>query len=215
MNIKGFIFDLDGTLLDSMPIWDNLGAEYLLKKGIQNTPKDIKNVLKPLSLLQASEYFINMFNIKLSTQLIMDEINNLIEDKYKYQIALKEGVIEFLEKNKNIKMCIATATYRHLVEYALKRLDIDKYFDFIITSSEVGNSKQSPDIFIRAAGKLGVPINEIVVFEDALHAIVSAKSAGFYTVGVHETAFEKDKEEIIKIADCYINNFNEFEVLKK
>lgn len=118
----------------------------------------------------------------------------------------------FLEKNGHLKMCIATATDKHLAAYALKRLNIDEYFEFILTSGEVGSSKQSPDIFIKAAEKLGLPASDIVVFEDALHAIEASKKAGFYTVGVHEPVFEQDREKIQQAADCYVRSLNEFEV---
>jgi thiamine-phosphate diphosphorylase len=208
---KGFIFDLDGTLLDSMAAWDNLGEEYLLSKGVKDLPQDIKEILKPKSLLEAAEYFIEEINLNMPPEQIIDEINQMIEDKYKFHFEAKEGVIDFLENNKHIKMCIATATDKLLVEHALKRLEIDHYFEFIITSTEVGNSKQNPDIFIHAAEKLGLAIDEVVVFEDALHAIVTAKSAGFYTVGVHETAFENEREEIMQIADCFLHSLNDFE----
>jgi len=152
------------------------------------------------------------FGINQSSCDIINEINGMIEGKYKYQVGLKDGVSEFLAKCRHIRMCIATATDRYLVEYALKRLNIDEYFKFIITSAEVGSSKQSPDIYIKAAELLKLPICDIVVFEDALHAIESSKKAGFYTVGVHEAVFDKDMDKIIQKADCYVINLNEFEV---
>ncbi|MDD2233794.1 MAG: HAD family phosphatase [Desulfitobacteriaceae bacterium] len=210
---KGLIFDLDGTLLDSMADWDNIGGEYLIGKGIKNIPQNLKEILKPKSLSEAAEYFIQDIKLNLPPEQIMDEINLLIEEKYKFRFNPKDGALDFLENNKHLKMCIATATDKHLVEHALKRLEIDEYFDFVITSREVGNGKQqSPDIFIKAAEKLGLAIDEVVVFEDALHAIITAKSAGFYTVGVYETAFEDDHQEIQQIADVFIDNFSEFEI---
>jgi thiamine-phosphate pyrophosphorylase len=212
VNKKGFIFDLDGTLLDSMTVWDNLAEEYLSGKGVQNIPLNLKEILKPKTLLEAAEYFIENININLPPEQIVEEINLMIEEKYKFHFNAKEGVLDFLENNKHLKMCVATATDKHLVEHALKRLEIDEYFDFIITSREVGNGKQNPDIFFNAAEKLGLAIDEVVVFEDALHAIVTAKSAGFYTVGVYETAFANDHEEIKQIADCFIYNLNSFEL---
>ncbi|HWQ72255.1 MAG TPA: thiamine phosphate synthase [Desulfitobacteriaceae bacterium] len=212
VNKKGFIFDLDGTLLDSMTVWDNLAEEYLSGKGVQNIPLNLKEILKPKTLLEAAEYFIENININLPPEQIVEEINLMIEEKYKFHFNAKEGVLDFLENNKHLKMCVATATDKHLVEHALKRLEIDEYFDFIITSREVGNGKQNPDIFLNAAEKLGLAIDEVVVFEDALHAIVTAKSAGFYTVGVYETAFANDHEEIKQIADCFIDNLNSFEL---
>lgn len=212
--IKAFILDLDGTLLDSMRIWDNIGSEYLASVGVQDIPADIKEILKPMSLLEAAEYFIAEFSLCKTADQIMDEINKLIEDKYRFEIPLKEGVLAFLHKHKHIRMCIATATDRHLAEAALTRLGILQHFEFIITSTEVGSSKQKPDIFIKAVERLGVAINEAVVFEDALHAIKTVKSAGFYVVGVAEESFEKDKDEIIKGCGLYLKNLSEFEVLE-
>ncbi len=212
MSIRGLIFDLDGTLLDSMGAWDNIGDEYLVLKGIRDIPLTLKEALRPMSLLEAAEYFISDFGIPLSRERIMGEINLMIEDKYRYQIEIKKGVREFLEKHSHLKMCIVTASDRHLVEYALKRLEIDRYFSFIITVTETGMTKQSPEIFIKAAEKLGFPTHEVIVFEDALHAIKVAKQAGFYTVGVGEAVFEREREKIMEAADWYVENLSEFEV---
>lgn len=203
---------MDGTLLDSMGAWDNIGMEYLKLKGITQIPGNLKEILKPMSLLQAGGYFKKTFGIDSSPHQIMDDINHMIEDKYRYKIELKPGVREFLEKCSRYKKCVATETDKRLAGYALKRLGIENYFSFIITSGEVGGSKRSPEIFVRAAEKLGLAADEIIVFEDALHAVKSAKSAGFYVVGVKEDTFAHDKEEIQKAADYYVENLNEFEV---
>lgn len=211
--MKAFIFDLDGTLLDSMGAWKNLGYEYLYSKGIKNIEENLRETLRTMSLLETANYFMTEYSIKLSAEQIYNEINKLIEVQYKYNVQPKDGVLEFLEKHKDRKMCIATATDRFLVEHALKRIEIEDYFDFIITSSEVGNSKENPDIFIRAAEMLAMDIDKIIVFEDALHAIKSAKSAGFYTVGIYEKCFEDDQDRIKTIADEYIENLNELNVI--
>jgi HAD superfamily hydrolase (TIGR01509 family) len=206
---KALIFDLDGTLLDSMSAWDTVGLEYLKLKGAGNIPSNLVELLRPMSLIDAAEYFIAEFGIKRSTQEICDEIDALIEHKYRFEFQPKEGVREFLSKNKDRKMCIATATDKHLVELALKRLGLDKYFKFVITSAEVECSKQKPDIFIKAAGRLGLEACDCVVFEDALHAIQSAKLGGFYTVGVYEKCFDNEWEIIKKHADQYVCNLCE------
>lgn len=206
---KALIFDLDGTLLDSMNAWDTVGLDYLIHKEINNIPSNIMELLRPMSVVDAAKYFIAEFGIKLSPQQICDEINGMIEDRYKHEIQPKEGVLEFLLQNKDRKMCIATATDKHLVEFALKRLGIEKYFEFIITSTEVGCSKQKPDIFIKAAERLGLETGDCVVFEDAIHAIKSAKSGGFYTVGVYDKSFESEQETIKNYADQYVCNLND------
>ncbi len=209
---KGMIFDLDGTILDSMSAWDNIGEEYLIRKGVKNISDDLNEKLKVMSLTDAAEYFIKEFGIERSVQEIIDDISLMIEDKYKYDIQLKKGVREFLEKNRNVKMCIATSSYGNLGKAALKRLGVDKYFDFMITSTETGSSKDSPDIFLVAAKRLELEPGEIVVFEDAPHAVVAAKSAGFYVVGVGEDSFADEKEEIIKAADLFVENILDYEV---
>lgn len=206
---KAFIFDLDGTLLNSMSVWENIGADYLSSKGIVSIPSNIKEILKPLSLLDAANYFISEFGIALSPQQICQEINSTIEGKYKFEIELKDGVLDFLEGNSDHKMCVATATDKNLSESVLKRLGLFKCFDFIITSAEVGNSKQNPDIFLQAAERLGEAVENCIVFEDALHAIKTAKLAGFNTVGVYEKYFENEMDEIKKYADQFVCSLNE------
>lgn len=206
---KALIFDLDGTLLDSMGAWDEIGLEYLNLKAIDHLPPDILELLRPMSAFDAAQYFIDEFGIKLSPQQICDEINEIIEEKYKLEIQPKEGAPEFLAQNKDRKMCIATATDKHLVEFALKRLCLEEYFEFIITSSEVGCSKERPDIFIKAAERLGLEPGDCVVFEDAPHAIKSAKLGGFNTVGVYDKCFESEQEAVKNYSDQFVYNLSE------
>ena len=206
---KALIFDLDGTLLDSMRAWDEVGLEYLYLKAISYIPANHLEVFRAMSVVDCAKYFIAQFGLKKPLQQICDEINDMIEVKYKHEIQPKEGVPEFLLKNKDRKMCIATATDRPLVEFALQRLGLEKYFEFIITSADVGCGKDQPDIFIKAAGRLGLEVGDCVVFEDAPHAIKSAKLAGFYAVGVYEKCFESEQETIKEYADQYVCNLSE------
>lgn len=182
MSIKGIIFDLDGTLIDSMSIWDSIGKQYLKSKGITDIPNNLREMLRTMSLHQSAQYFQQTFNIKRSVHEILEEINSMLKDKYKVEVQLNNGVQSFLEKNKSLKMCIATETDKQLAESALKRLHIYHFFDFIITAAEVGCGKREPQIFHRALERLNLSINEVVVFEDAPHAIESAKNAGFKVI---------------------------------
>jgi len=127
--LKGAIFDFDGTLFNSMFIWDTAGEVYLRSIGIE--PRgDLQKVLKPMSLLQSATYIREKYVIPLTVEEIMDGINRTVEDFYFHTVQSKEGVITFLEQMKaqGIKMCIATATDRYQVEAALKRCGMESFF---------------------------------------------------------------------------------------
>jgi HAD superfamily hydrolase (TIGR01509 family) len=213
--MTGAIFDLDGTLLDSMAIWDSFGAEYLQSRNLI-PPKNLYKILKPMSLLQAAQYFRNYFRLADTTDEIMQQFNDRIDDKYQFKIMLKPHVSEFLEKlkNRDVKMCVATATDRRQTEAALKNLGVDHYFSFILTCTEVGSGKDQPKIFEQALERLGTSKDETIVFEDALHAITTAKEAGFRVIGVYDPSAEEDVKQIKQIADDYIYSFAECEVSK-
>ena len=153
--LKYKIFDLDGTLLDSMAAWRNLGKDYLLQKGI-NPPDNLNEIIAAMSMIESAAYFQKAFKIELSAEEIIKEIKMLIENKYKYEFKLKPYVKEYLQKLKdeNSVMCIVTATPLKLAKAALERNEIKKYFSFVISCDEVGLGKNKPDIFLLAANRL-------------------------------------------------------------
>ncbi len=208
--VKAVIFDLDGTLLDTMLEWENIGANYLKSLGLE-PEYNINEILKPLSLEEASEYFIKKYKVNKTSKEILDDINSLIAEQYENHLELKDGVLDVLNelKEKNIKMCVATATEHDLALSALKRLNIDKYFEFVLTCGEVGYSKKYPTIYIEATNKLGLTINDIIIFEDSLMAMKSAKAAGFKIVGIYDIASRQEQEEIKEICDKYILKFED------
>lgn len=214
MKIKGAIFDLDGTLIDSMHFWDDLGAEYLRQKGII-PPKNINEVLKTLSLEQSIRYFKEAYSINESEDEIKKEIIEMIENQYRYKVPLKPFVAPFLNKlyEKRVRMCIATATDYKLAMAALERLGISKYFEFILTCYEAGVGKDNPQFFLKALEMLKTSKTETIVFEDALHAIKSAKTAGFFVAAVYDKSSDEDKEVIKSTADIYLNSFEDWEMI--
>ena len=204
------IFDLDGTLLDSMAAWRDLGKDYLLQKG-KNPPDNLDEIMTAMSMLESAAYFQKAFEIELSAEDIIKEIKMLIEYKYRHEFKLKAYVKEYLEKlkNENSVMCIATATPVKLAKAGLERNEIIKYFSFVISCDEVGVGKNNPDIFILAANKLNAEPPEIAVYEDADFALITAKEAGFYTIGVYDDYFKNERKDIELISDIYIESFKE------
>jgi len=210
MKLKGAIFDLDGTLLDSMPFWENLGSEYLKRKGY-NPPENINEILKTMSLYQSARYFRHEFAIAENDDEIIKEILELIEIHYRTTVAFKESVIPFLESfhEGNIRMCIATATDFSLAKAALERLNADKYFEFILTCSEAGIGKDDPGFFQITLNKLKTSAHDTIVFEDALYAIKSAKESGLYVVAVYDKSADMDQQDIKAIADLYLTTYKD------
>lgn len=211
MKYKGIIFDLDGTLIDSMSVWDHVGKDFLIGQGI-HPPQDLNDRIKNMSFEQSARYFEDAFGLSLTVKEIIAEFNRLAEHQYKYFISLKPYVREFLEKAKkrDIKMCIATANDKILTTYVLNRSNSTHYFEFILTSEEVGSGKDNPEIYKQAARKLGYPIEDIVVFEDALYCIKTAKSIGLDVVGVDDPS-SKEQEAIKGYSDYFINSFQDLQ----
>lgn len=212
MEIAGAIFDFDGTLVDSMYIWDNVGADYLRTLGI--TPEDnLNDVLLTLSLVEAAEHFQLHYNVKNTVEQIIDAINKLVEHLYFDVVKLKDGVKPLLEnfKKQGVNMCIATAADKYLVEACLKRNDIFDYFGAIFTCTEVKAGKDLPIIYLKSLEFLGTDISNTYVFEDALHAIETAQKAGFSVIGVYDKFSETLQDEIKSTANIYLKSFNDWE----
>ena len=208
--IKGAIFDLDGTLLDSMFIWENIGEEYLKSMGIE--PKEnLRETFKTFTLTQSAEYFRENYGVTLSVSEIINDIYNMVSRIYKTKVTLKPGVSEFLNRlHKNgVKMCIATLTDKSVAEAVLRRLNVSDYFCGIFCADDVGSGKETPELYLHALKHLGTKISETVVFEDVLHAVLTAKNAGFKTASVFDR-YEPRQKELLDISDYYISDFESF-----
>ena len=211
MKIKCAIFDFDGTLFDSMFIWDNVGEIYLRSLGKEPKPS-MREDVRALSLYQSACYFQKEYDLSLPVEQIMTGINQTIEHFYIHEVLPKPGVADFLKRiqKTEISMCIATASDRYQIEAALSRCGLEHYFDAIFTCSEVGHGKDEPVIFQKAMEHFGADRNSAVVFEDAIHAIQTAKAGGFAVVAVFDSS-EKRQAEIRDLADCYIVDYEHIE----
>ena len=208
--IKGAIFDVDGTLLDSMGIWKDVGVRYLNSIGIEAEP-DLGNILFTMSIQEGAQYVKEHYHLSQETDEIEQNVLDIISDYYKETAPLKSGAVELLEKlrNSNIPMTIASSNNKKEIEMAFERLEIVKYFDRIFTCEEAGAGKTKPDIYLQAAEYLGSRPEETLVFEDVIHAVRTAKKAGFQVVGIYDEASKDDQEEIQREADCYCRDWRE------
>ena len=207
--LTGAIFDFDGTLLDSMFIWDTIGEDYLRTLG-KEPHENLKETFMTLTLEEAAEYYREHYKVTLSVTEIEDSINTMVEGIYRTKVTLKPGVTDYLRllKESGVKMCIATVTDRYLVEHTLERLGILHYFSEIFTCAEVGYGKDKPIIYQKALEHLGTAKEETFVFEDSLFALETAKADGFPTIGVYDV-HESRQEEMKRLADCYVRSFEE------
>jgi HAD superfamily hydrolase (TIGR01509 family) len=213
MKISGAIFDVDGTLLDSMSIWDTIGESYLRSIGYE--PKEnLNEVFNNMSLHQAACYYQSEYGVTLSTDEIMSGVNAMLEQYYRYEVSLKPGAEKLLEQlhQNEVKLCIATATDRYLVEVALRRCGVLSYFGEIFTCNEVGHGKDEPHIFEAALRFLGTERAETIVFDDALYALRTAKAAGFPVAAVYDS-HENAQAEVQTLADVYLENLAQFDLV--
>lgn len=211
MKITCAIFDFDGTLFDSMFIWDSVGEIYLRSLGKDPGPS-MREDVRALSLYQSACYFRKEYELPLSAEEIMAGINRTIEHFYIHEVLPKRGVVDFLERMKQagIPMCIATASDRYQIEAALGRCGMARYFDAVFTCSEVGHGKDEPVIFRKAMEHFGADRSTTLVFEDAIHAVRTAKADGFAVCAVFDSS-EKRQAEIRSLSDCCIADFEHTE----
>ncbi len=214
--MKGAIFDLDGTILDSMPVWEDAGERYLKRLGV-TAEADLGTKLFSMSMREGADYLKGRYRLSFTIDEIIGEINGIIRDFYIYEVPLKPGVKQFLTdmKEYGIKMTLATASDREVVIKALERLGIHRLFDGIFTCGEVGTGKTKPDIYYEAAKFMGLAPKDIWVFEDALYAVITAKEAGFVTVGIYDETSRDEQERIREVCDSYLSEFSDFHVFIK
>lgn len=207
---KAIIFDLDGTMIDSMWMWRTIDIEYLGKFGIP-LPEDLQACIEGMSFRETAVYVKNRFQIPDSLETIQEDWNNMAWDKYTNEVPLKEKAKDFLQycKEAGIKLGIATSNSAELVENILNVHNIADYFSAVITGSEVTKGKPAPDIYLEVAGRLGCEPSACLVFEDIIPGIMAGKNAGMQVCAV-EDAYSADKrKEKQLLADYYIDSYDE------
>lgn len=209
-NIEGAIFDLDGTLIDSMGIWEKIDYDFLNKRNLK-VPQDLKDKIGTLTFEEGANFFKKNFKLKESQEEILKEWHNMVVKEYSHNIKLKNNVRDFLInlKNKGVKLAIATSNTPELTKLVLENNKILDLFDSITTISEVNRNKTFPDIYLLCAKKLKLPAEKCAVFEDILPAIKSAKTAKMKTIGIYDDSSKDDENKIKEIADYYIYDYKE------
>lgn len=206
--MKLAIFDLDGTLIESLNQWRDISIDFLKKHNIEHT-KELEMKMKTLSFTECAKLFVEEYKIDATEQDIIDEWINDVKYSYDNIISLKPYAKEYVNSlyEKGVKMCVATAADKNLATSITKRLEIYDYMNFIITVDEFGKSKETPEIFLYCKDKFSFDVEDCVVFEDSLYAIKSAKSAGFKVVGLKDLINEENNIEIEKNCDKFITDF--------
>lgn len=209
-NTEGVIFDLDGTLLDSMLMWKDIDRDYLGGFGIP-CPPDLQLMIEGMSVPQTAAFFKEHFGLADSIEQIMEDWNRMAYDFYCSRLKLKEGAFAYLQllKEQGMKLGLGTSNYRNLTDECLKAHGIGGMFDAVCTSEDVRNGKPDPEIYLKAAAKMGVAPENCAVFEDLPAGILAAKNAGMFAVGVYDFCSVKVDDKKHALSDLYVTSLTE------
>lgn len=207
--IHAVIFDLDGTLISSMEIWEQIDVEFLGKYGYE-VPKDLKKCIEGMSFRETAEYFSERFQLPLTVPQIEQTWLTMSREKY-LTVPLKEGVRDFLEelKRRGIRAGIASSNSIELVEAVLHSHGIEKFFDTVQTCAAVEHGKPAPDVYLHTAGQLGISPRECLVFEDVPMGILAGKRADMTVCAVEDAFSSRQIAEKRELADYYIRSYTD------
>lgn len=209
-NIKAVIFDLDGTLIDSMWLWKDIDIAYFAEKGLE-MPEDLQQQIEGMSMRETATYFKKTFGIRDDEETMMATWNQMAMDMYANRITYKKGAEAFLRllKERNMKTGIATSNSRELLHAVSEKLQLHKYIDCFLTGNEVAHGKPFPDVYLEVARRLHVEPEDCLVFEDVLPGIMAGRNAGMKVCAIYDDYSKDVTEEKKQSADYYIQDFRD------
>lgn len=207
-DIQAVLFDLDGTLVDSMWVWRDIDIIYLGKFGL-TLPESLQAEIEGKSFSETAVYIKERFDIPDTIEEMKAEWNRLAWDKYTHEVPLKKGAGEFLNhcKENGIRLGIATSNSRELVDNIIKVHGLSDYFTGVVTGCEVERGKPSPDIYLEAAKRCGVEPSACLVFEDIIPGIMAGRAAGMKVCAVEDEYSLPQEAEKRRLADYYIKDY--------
>lgn len=210
MTFRAALFDMDGTLIDSMGVWAKVDEDFFARRGMP-VPEDYSRAIAGLSFRQTGEYTKERFQLPEPVDDILAEWNDMCEKAYVHDVPLKPGAKEYVSRLKDagVKLAVATALPRHLYEPVLRRTGIYDLFDAFASTGDTGESKRTGKVYLLAAEKLGVTPGECAVFEDILEGLLGARAAGMKAVCVRDEAALRELPRALEICDRYVNDFRE------
>lgn len=209
-NYEAVIFDMDGTLINSMWLWENVDKKFFKQHNME-MPKTLQKDIEGLSMNDTAEYFLKHFPISYTKDELITIWNKMAEYEYRHEVFYKEGALEFIKhlKKQGMKLGIATSNSRELVEVTNEHLHFMDYMDCVITSKEVPNGKPNPDIYLAVAERLGVTPEKCLVFEDVVGGITAGIRAGMDTCAVQDDFSYDSWEEKKRLATYFIESYKE------
>ena len=217
---KAVIFDLDGTLTDSMWVWTDIDRDFFAARGME-MPDALQEDIEGMSFSETAAYFVETFSLPETVDELKEVWNGMAMEKYANVLPLKPGAMEFLQylKQQGIKMGISTSNSNLLLDVFLKARKLDGYIDAVTTGCDVCKGKPAPDVYLKTAEKLGVDPADCLVFEDIPMGIMAGKSAGMKVCAIEDDYSANLVEQKKELADYYISDYRQimehtYEVLK-
>ena len=207
---KAYLFDFDGTLVDSMPSWSEKMLNILRQTGV-SYPADIIKILTPLGDKGSAVYFRDVLGVPLTEGEMYERMDSYALPKYRDEIVLKPGVEAFLRqcREAGITLHVLTASPHKMLDPCLRRNGIYDLFTHVWSCEDFGTTKSDPDIYRRVAEKIGLDVADVVFFDDNLLAVQTAARAGMQTVGVYDPSGEDFAQALKESAEHYIRSFEE------